>query len=100
MVNKLSIMENPGYFHRATYKRLAAHNRLVPLTTLKRLNSLGPEKRSDLDAICEIDLICDTAFTDSDVELVLRNHAPLKAKAYSTYRYDGKDQSVLSVKFY
>lgn len=95
-----AIKNHPNYFHRDIERRLGMHNRLAHLTPLKCLDDLSPEKLSGLNVICETNFISDTAFTDRDVNLVLRNHAPLTAEAYSTYRYHGKAQSSLSMKFY
>lgn len=102
LINKLNILESPFYYKRETYERIVRSGRLIPIkpSELKCIDDMKTERLLELRVISELAFICDTAFTDKDVRMIIKVHAPLDAKSYTSFRYPGENQSTFSLKFY
>jgi hypothetical protein len=100
--DKLSILENSLYYRRETYERITKSGRLIPIkpSELKCIDGMKTERLLELRVISELAFICDTAFSDKDVMMIIKVHAPLDAKSYSTFRYNGETNNTFSLKFY
>jgi len=102
LVTKLSFLESPLYYKRETYEKIARTGRLIPIkpSELKCIDNMKTERLLELKVISELAFICDTTFTDKDVRMILKVYTPLKAKSYTSFRYSGETNNILSLKFY
>jgi hypothetical protein len=101
-INKLSTLESQTYFHRKTYERILNSERLIPInpSKLKCIDGMNTERLLELKVKAELAFICDTPFTDEDLLTIIKVHAPLNAKSYTSFRYSGETNNTCVVKFY
>jgi hypothetical protein len=101
-VIRLSLLENPSYYNRETYKRINREGRLIPIKpkSLRCFDDMKTESLLELRILSEVAFVCDTRFTDRDLMMILKVHAPLDAKGYSSFRYSGETNNTCVVKFY
>jgi hypothetical protein len=99
---KLSTLESHTYFHRKTYERIAITGRLIPIkpSELKCIDGMKTERLLELKVKSELGFICDTPFTDNDLLIIIKVHAPLNSKSYTSFIYNGETNNTLSLKFY
>jgi hypothetical protein len=101
-INKLGTIQSSIYFHRKTYERILNSERLIPInpSKLKCIDGMKTEKLLELKVKSELGFICDTPFTDNDLLTIIKVHAPLNSKSYTSFIYNGETNNTLSLKFY